>query len=103
MDTPSDSPVSPDALKELVAGIEERLGPEEETVWMVFGPKWAQQDKGADPPPDGLDSPVWAPETGWMEKADAPVGDDVDGPLALYAPDSIDTDTTAPETTAPDR
>ena len=96
-------PVSPGAYSNLVAGIEERLGSEGETVWMVFGPKWAQQDEGADLPPDGLDSPVWAPETGWMEKADAPVGDDVDGPLALYAPDSIDLDTTDPETAAPDQ
>ena len=38
-----------------------------------------------------------------MEKAEAPVGDDVDGPLALYAPDSIDPDTTDPETAAPDQ
>jgi hypothetical protein len=104
MDTPTDgpdsprgdSPVSPNALNELVSGIEEHMGTAEEPVWLVYGPRWAQ-DEGADPPPDGLDSPVWAPETGWMEKVDAPVGDDVDGPLALYAPDSIDPETAAPD------
>lgn len=91
---PPDSPVSPGALNELVGGIEEHMAESEETVWLVYGPTWAQ-DKGADPPPDGLSEPVWAPEIGWMEKTDAPVGDDVDGPLALYAPDNIDPETTA--------
>ena len=91
-----DSPVNPGAYSDLVGGIEEHMGTAEETVWLVYGPRWAQHE-GADPPPDGLSEPVWAPETGWMEKAEAPVGDDVDGPLALYAPDSIDPETAAPD------
>jgi len=105
MDTPTDgpdSPVSPGAYSELVGGIEERVAETEETVLMVFGPRWAQAE-GADPPPEGLSEPVWAPEIGWMEKAEAPVGDDVDGPLALYAPDSIDPDTTDSKMTDSDR
>ena len=98
----SDSPVSPGAYSDLVSGIEEKVSDSENTPWMYFGPTWAQCE-GADPPPDGLSEPVWAPDAGWVEKAGAPVGDDVDEPLVLYAPDSIDPDTTDPETAVPNQ
>ena len=55
--------------------------------WIVYGPRWAQ-DRGAEEPPEGMDEPVWAPSAGWMEKREAPIRGETDGPLALYAPDS---------------
>jgi hypothetical protein len=91
----SDSPVSPGAYSDLVSGIEEKVSDSENTPWMYFAPTWAQ-DRGADPPPDGYDSPVWAPETGWVEKRAA--REDTGTPLCLYAPDSI-----GPETAASDQ
>jgi len=86
---PPDSPVNPDAYGELVAGIEEKVTDTEQTTLVFYGPKWAQAE-GADPPPEDLSEPVWAPDAGWMEEADA------GGILALYAPDSIDPETAAP-------
>lgn len=77
---------NPSALQGLVNGVEERLSVEEETPWIVYGPRWAQ-DRGAEEPPEGMDEPVWAPSAGWMEKREAPIGE-TGGPLALYAPDS---------------
>ena len=94
MDSPRDgttgdrnSPVSPDAYAELVAGIEAKVSDTEQTTLIFYGPTWAQAE-GADPPPEDLSEPVWAPGAGWVEKGAA------GGILTLYAPDSIDSDTT---------
>ena len=90
-----------DALSDFVGGVEEQLSDDEETPWLVYGPKWAQ-DEGAAPPPEDIDDPVWAPSTGWMEKSEAPIHKDGSGkPLAMYAPDSMDEVDTDPPTNDP--
>ena len=80
-----------DPLNHFLDGVEEQLSDEEETPWLVYGPKWAQ-DEGADPPPEEMDDPVWAPSTGWMAKEEAPLKSTSgpNEPLALYAPDELD-------------
>lgn len=82
-------PINSGALNGFADGVAERVTGSETAPWVVFGPRWAQEGRGADPPPDGLSEPVWAPETGWMEKADAPIHKSDGGTLAMYAPDSI--------------
>ena len=84
--TDLDNPNS-DALQGFMDGVEDQLSGEEEAPWIVYGPRWAQ-DKGAGSPPKNIEEPVWAPSAGWMEKGEAPIRGETDGPLALYAPDS---------------
>jgi len=80
-----------DPLNHFLDGVEEQLSDEEETPWLVYGPKWAQ-DEGADSPPEDMEEPVWAPSAGWMEKGEAPLKSTSgpSEPVALYAPDDLD-------------
>jgi hypothetical protein len=70
--------------------VAERVTESETGPFVIFGPKWAQDGEGADPPPDELSDPVWGRGVGWMEKEDAPIHNTGGGPLAMYAPDSMD-------------
>jgi len=81
---------SPGALNGFADEVAERVTESETPPIVVFGPRWAQDGEGADPPPDDLSDPVWAPDRGWMEKEDAPSHNTGGGPLAMYAPDSMD-------------
>jgi len=82
---------SSNGLEEFAKGVAERVTAAGSVPWVVFGPKWAQESKGAEPPPEDLSDPVWARGEGWMEKSEAPIEETGDGePLALYAPDSMD-------------
>lgn len=77
-------------LGQFLDGVKQELEPEDETPWLVYGPRWAQ-DKGADPPPEDIKDPVWAPSAGWIEKGKAPINaSDPNERLALYAPDSME-------------
>lgn len=79
------------SLDSFLDGVEQALQDEEETPWIVYGPRWAQEGQGAPEPPEDLENPVWAPSAGWMEKGDAPIEEDSSGEtLAMYAPDSMD-------------
>jgi hypothetical protein len=85
---------SPGALNGFADEVAERVTASETPPVVIFGPEWAQDSEGADPPPDGLSDPVWGRGVGWMEKEDAPIetgskptGND---PLAMYAPDSME-------------
>ncbi len=85
----TDAPEKP--LNSFLDGVEHALQDEEETPWIVYGPRWAQEGQGAEEPPEDLENPVWAPSTGWMEKGEAPIGEAGSGEtLAMYAPDSMD-------------
>jgi len=80
-----------DPLNHFLDGVEGQLSDEEEPPWLVYGPKWAQ-DEGADSPPEDMEEPVWAPSAGWMEKGEAPLKSTSgpSEPVALYAPDDLD-------------
>ncbi|MCS4185206.1 hypothetical protein [Salinibacter ruber] len=82
------SPTNPDVLNSFTDGVAERVTESETGPFVIFGPKWAQEGEGADPPPDELSDPVWGRGVGWMEKEDAPIHNTGGGPLAMYAPDS---------------
>jgi len=81
---------SPGALNGFADEVAERVTESETGPFVIFGPKWAQDGEGADPPPDDLSDPVWARDEGWMEKSSAPIQKSDGGPLAMYAPDSMD-------------
>jgi hypothetical protein len=83
-------PVNSDALNGFTDGVAERVTESETAPFVVFGPRWAQEGEGAGPPPEGLSDPVWASDRGWMEKDSAPIQRGDGGPLAMYAPDSMD-------------
>lgn len=79
------------ALRGFTDGVVERVTESETAPWTVFGPKWAQESEGAEPPPEDLSDPVWARGEGWMERGEAPIEETGnDEPIALYAPDSMD-------------
>lgn len=78
------------ALQGFTDGVAERVTESETPPIVVFGPRWAQDSEGAAPPPDDLSNPVWARGEGWMEKGSAPIHNTGGGPLAMYAPDSMD-------------
>ncbi len=85
---------SPGALNGFADEVAERVTESETGPFVIFGPKWAQDSEGADPPPDELSDPVWGRGVGWMEKEDAPIetGPNPTGnePMSMYAPDSMD-------------
>jgi hypothetical protein len=84
------SPTNPGALQGFTDGVAERVTESETPTIVVFGPRWAQEGEGADPPPEDLSEPVWGRGVGWMEKGSAPIQRGDGGPLAMYAPDSMD-------------
>ena len=63
---------SPGALNGFADEVAERVTESETGPFVIFGPKWAQDGEGAEPPPDELSDPVWGRGVGWMEKEDAP-------------------------------
>jgi hypothetical protein len=81
---------SPGALNGFADEVAERVTASETGPFVIFGPRWAQDNEGADPPPDELSAPVWAPDRGWMEKGSAPIHKSDGGVLAMYAPDGMD-------------
>jgi hypothetical protein len=87
---PPDSLVSPDALNNLVAGIEERVSDAETHSRLYFGPPLAQ-GQGADPPPSDLSEPIWREATGWEERKNADVA------LLINAPDEFNPEEATPD------
>jgi len=83
-------PANPGPLNGFADEVARRVTGGNTVPLIVFGPKWAQESEGAEPPPDDLSKPVWAREEGWMEKDDAPIREDGSGPIAMYAPDDMD-------------
>jgi hypothetical protein len=82
------STANPDVLNTFTDGVAERVTASETPPTVIFGPKWAQDSEGAEPPPDDLSDPVWGRGVRWMEKEDASIHNTDGGPLAMYAPDS---------------
>ncbi|MCS4198187.1 hypothetical protein [Salinibacter ruber] len=85
---------SPGALNGFADEVAERVTESGTGPFVIFGPKWAQDGEGAEPPPDELSDPAWGRGVGWMEKEDAPIetGPNPTGnePMSMYAPDSVD-------------
>ena len=94
MPTSPKANLSPEALQDFLAGVEEEVDEtSRETIWSILEPEMAEATGGAEPPPSGLSDPVWSPSAGWMERGSAPIGDDTDEPLAFTwtDPNNIET------------
>jgi hypothetical protein len=84
------SPSNSDVLDSFTDSVAERVTSDDPAPFLIFSPRWAQEGEGADPPSEDLSEPVWGRGVGWMEKGSAPIPRGDGGPLAMYAPDSMD-------------
>lgn len=76
-------------IEDFLDDLSDRVTKESGPPWIAYGPRFAK-DKGAEtPPPENISEPVWAPSTGWTERAEIEPKAGRPGPfLLLYGPDT---------------